>query len=149
LDELLTLEDIAGQTGVSVRRLREWCATGRPRCERDGHDWLIPMSELDRVQSFADGGDHPIDGRPVAIVVPADTAPRNVAIEVAKRLGLGPATVAMSNLSIDGQDYVVAAWKDADGAGGLPDLAKLAEEIGGDILEAPAPADERRGRSQG
>jgi hypothetical protein len=59
-------------------------------------------------------------------------------------LGLGPTTVAMSKLSIDGQDYVVAVWKDGDGAGGLPELVKLAEEVGGELLEGSVPVHDGR-----
>jgi len=144
MDELLTLEAVSAQTRVPVRMLREWCATGRLPCEREGSSWVLAISDLARVRSLAAGRNQPRgDGRPVAIVVPADKAPHDLAEEVARRLGMTPASVAMSRLAIDGQDYVVAVWK--DGQPQLPEVARLAEEIGGELLEgdeAPEPASE-------
>ncbi len=48
------------------------------------------------------------------------------------------ATVATSSLAIDGQAYVIAVWKDGNGVGGLPELAKLADEVGGELLDGLA-----------
>lgn len=139
MDELLTLDASSAQTGVSLRRLREWCATGRLRCERDGRDWVIPTSQLSNASALAAArmgeGDH---DHPVALVVPADVAPRDLADEVAYRLGLEPASVAMSTLAIDGQAYVVAVWKDGDEDAGLPKLVELAKEVGGELLDGTA-----------
>lgn len=140
MDELLTLDAISAQTGVSVRRLREWCATGRLTCESDGAGWVIPTSALKQVaglaatQAVTVDPDHP----PVALVVPAEAAPRNLGDEVAHRLGLTPASVAMSTLAIDGQDYVVAVWRNGHDGMSLPELADLAEEIGGQLLDGAA-----------
>lgn len=142
MDEFLSLDDVSAQTGVALRRLREWCATGLVRCEPRGSAWLIAESQVDRVRQLAEGQEQPIDeGHPIAIVVPAETAPPDLASEVAKRLGLAPLSVAMSSLAIDGQDYMVAVWKDGDGAGGLPELAVLAEEVGGALLDGSAVAE--------
>ena len=139
VDEFLSLEDVSARTGVSIRRLRQWCATGLLRCEPAGAAWMIAGSEVDRVRQLAAGQDHRIKaGHPIAIVVPAESAPPNLADEVARRLGLAPTTVAMSSLAIDGQDYLVAVWKDSDGAGGLPALAELIDEVGGAVLDASA-----------
>jgi hypothetical protein len=75
---------------------------------------------------------------PIALVVPADAAPRNLADEVAHRLVMEAASVAMSTLAIDGQDYVVAVWKDGTHNGGLPKLVELAKEVGGELLDGTA-----------
>lgn len=49
MEALLALDEVAQRTGQPVRRLRQWCATGSLRCERDGHGWLIPETEVPRV----------------------------------------------------------------------------------------------------
>lgn len=138
MDEPLTLDAVSIQTGISARRLREWCATGRIKCERDGTHWMIPTSEGERLAALAATAFGSDTDRPVALVVPADVAPRNLGDEVAHRLGLEPASVAMSSLAIDGQDYVVAVWKDGPEEGGLPKLLELAEEVGGALLDGAA-----------
>jgi hypothetical protein len=145
VDDMFTLDAVSEQTGIPLSRLREWCATGRLKCEREGGDWMIPPSELKQVAALAATqwarleGDHPI-----ALVVPAEVAPPNLADEVARRLGLEPASVAMSTLAMDGQDYVVAVWKDGHGNAGLPKVVKLAEEVGGELLDGAAPSAEPR-----
>ncbi len=139
MDDLLTLELVSGQTGIPIRRLREWCATGNLRCERRDDEWVIPTAESAQVAALAAAQwarfeeDHPI-----ALVVPAEVAPRNLGDEVAHRLGLQPESVAMSTLAIDGQDYVVAVWKDGPEDGGLPKVVELAKEVGGDLLSGRA-----------
>lgn len=143
MDDILTLEAVSGQTGISLRRLREWCATGRLECDRDGSDWVIRASEFKHVAALAATLSARLEGdRPIALVVPAEVAPRNLADEVAHRLGLEPASVAMSTLAMDGQDYVVAVWKDGQKNGGLPKVVQLAEEIGGELLDGAAPLTE-------
>jgi hypothetical protein len=149
MDELLMLDAVSAQSGISVRWLREWCATGRLRCESDGTDWLIPTSEGKRAAALAAARLGAGDGdRPVALVVPADVAPRNLADEVAHRLGLEADSVAMSSLAIDGQAYVVAVWKDGHEDGGLPKLVELAEEVGGASIDGAA-STFRRGNTTG
>lgn len=65
MDGLLTLDAVSKQTGTSVRRLREWCAAGRLKYEREGAHWQR-LAALAATASDSEA-DHP-----VAVAVPAE-----------------------------------------------------------------------------
>jgi hypothetical protein len=132
---MMSLAEVSATTGISLRTLRQWCATGRIYCEKDGAGWLVRERDLTMVAELAPSlaGDGP---EPVALIVPVEEPLKlDLAAEVARRLGLAPTTVAMSSLVIDGQEYAVAVWKDTDGAGGLAEVHELATELGGSLLD--------------
>jgi hypothetical protein len=136
VETLLALGNVAERTGQPVRRLRQWCATGTLRCERDGRGWLLPATELPRVVANAAARALLASNRKArALVVP------NVAVgyvdlkhEVADRLRRPEQNVSVSMLMIDGQEYVIATWPDADGGRATAAVADLAEELGGELL---------------
>jgi hypothetical protein len=136
MEALLALDEVAQRTGQTVRRLRHWCATGSLRCERDGRGWLIPETELPRVianaaERLLRASNHSAR----AIVVPNSAVGSiDLGVEVARRLQRPANAVSMSRLMIDGQEYVIATWPDADGGGATPAVAELAEELGGELL---------------
>jgi hypothetical protein len=134
----LTLEAAAAATGQSVNRLRAWCATGELQCEKDGHGWVIPSDELERVGALVAQRDAMFAaGHAQALVIPAASAFPELRAEVAHRLGLPAAAVATNTLALDGKAYVLAVWH-ADGVDGTYELAsliELAEELGGQLLD--------------
>jgi hypothetical protein len=136
MEALLALEEVAQRTGQTVRRLRQWCATGSLRCERDEHGWLVPESELPRVIANAAERILRASNRSArAIVVPSSgVGAVDLGKEVARRLQRPARAVSLSRLMIDGQEYVIATWPDADGGGATPAVAELAEELGGELL---------------
>ena len=141
MTEALTLDAVSKRSGISVRRLREWCATGRLKADKFHGTWLLPRSELPRVAELAAERIDPARiTAPLALLVPADVAPRNLATQIANRLGLAASSIALRGLAIDGQAYVVAVGKDGSELGDQPALAELADEIGGQLLDGLASA---------
>jgi hypothetical protein len=139
MDDVLTLSEAAQRTGHTARRLGAWCATGLLRCDRQGGSWVLPVSELERVQELSVVREQATGHtRPAVLAVPADVAPDDLADEVARRLGLPPDSVSISNVVIDRHEYTMAVWKDTDGAGTLPVLHALAEDLGGELLDRMA-----------
>jgi len=141
LEEPLSLEGAAAMYGVPIVRLRRWCATGKLRCERDGDDWLIAISEASQIIELAAEyatGRGPIRG----LAVPVPAVPPDLATTVAARLGLTTSAVTLTPLALDGVDYVVAVWKgDVERDGGLPALQELAVELDGELLDGELSGD--------
>lgn len=135
-EALLDLDDVAERTGQPVRRLRQWCATGSIRCERDGRGWLIPEAELSRVVANAAARALLASTRRARALVVPNAALGSVDLkeEVAHRLQQPEGSVSTSKLMIDGQEYVIATWADADGGRATAAVADLAEELGGELL---------------
>jgi hypothetical protein len=136
VEALLALDEVAQRTGQPVRRLRQWCATGSLRCEHDERGWLIPETEVPRViVNAAERTLRASNHSARAIVVP-NSAMGSVDLgkEVARRLQLPARAVSMSRLMIDGQEYAIATWPDADGGGATSAVAELAEELDGELL---------------
>jgi hypothetical protein len=136
VEALLALDEVAERTGQPVRRLRQWCATGSLRCERDGRGWLIPEGELSRVVANAAARALLASTRMArALVVPnGSVGSVDLREEVAHRLQQPQGTVSMNTLMIDGQEYVIATWPVADGGTATSAVAELAEELGGELL---------------
>lgn len=136
-DGMLAIDDAARQTGQPVRRLRQWCATGRVRCERDGRGWLIPEVEIGRIMSIAAARTVQGSNRHAsALVVPRSSSLRSSSLreQVAGELRITAQTVSMGTLTIDGQPYLIATWPKAAEARGSY-LATLAERLDGELLE--------------
>jgi len=140
-EETLSLEAAAAMYAVPIVRLRRWCATGKLRCERDGDDWLIAISEASGIIELAAEyatGRGPIRG----LAVPVPAVPPDLATTVAARLGLTTSAVTLTPLALDGVDYVVAVWKgDVERDGGLPALQELAVELDGELLDGELSGD--------
>ena len=138
MNQLLSMADAATATGQPVRRLRNWCATGKLSCEVQGGEWLVPLSQLLRVAELAAEREDAIAaGRASGALVPVTRASADLPDEIARRLGLPSASVSTSTLALDGQEYLVAVWR-AGAAAGAPDLAPvvdLVEELGGELLD--------------
>jgi hypothetical protein len=134
-EETLSLQRAAARYEVPLIRLRRWCATGKLRCERAGDDWVIPVSEVGRIEELAqqyETGSAPVRG--LAVRVPA--VPPDLATTVAARLGLRRSAVTLTPLALDGVEYVVAVWRgDIDRDGGLPALQELAVELDAELLD--------------
>jgi hypothetical protein len=137
MDQLLSLASAATATGQPLRRLRNWCATGKLQCEHQAGEWQIPLSQLLRVAVLVAERDQAIaDGHPVAALIPVTAASPELPAEIARRLNLPEQSVSTSTLALDGQAYVVAVWL----AGGAvpPDLAPVldfVEGLGGELLD--------------
>jgi hypothetical protein len=136
VETLLALGDVAERTGQPIRRLRQWCATGRLRCERDGRGWLLPETELPRVVANVAAQVLLASNRKARALVVPNVAVGSVDLrdEVAHRLQRPEQAVSVSTLMIDGQEYVVATWPDSDGGTAPAAVADLAEELGGELL---------------
>ena len=135
--EMMSLREAADRSGQSIIRLGRWCATGHLRCERDGADWVIPVSELGAIEKAAVDHAAAVEEKRVnALAVPVPAVPPDLAGEVASRLGLDRGDVSITPLALDGMEYVVAVWRGtASGSGGLPTLERLAAELHGDLLD--------------
>ena len=134
---LLSLDQAAQRSAQSVERLGRWCATGKIHCERDADQWLIRESELDAIARAARDAATAVEERRVtALAVPAPAVPRDLAHQVASRLGLSAGAVSITRLALDGAEYVVAVWPgDAVGDGGLPAVQDLALDLGAELLD--------------
>jgi hypothetical protein len=136
VEALLALDEVTQRTGQPARRLRQWCATGSLRCERDGRGWLIPESEVPRV--IANAAERTLrasDRSARALVVPNSSVGQvDLEQEVARRLQRPVKSISTSKLMIDGQEYLIATWPDADRGDATSAVAKLAEELGGELL---------------
>jgi excisionase family DNA binding protein len=136
METVLAIDEAAQRTGQPVRRLRQWCATGRLRCERDRRGWLIPEAEIARVSSIAaTRAVRGSDRTARALVVPRSArGSTNLRGQVAAELRIPTTTVSIDGLTIDGQAYVIATWPGlADSRGSA--LADLAEELDGELLD--------------
>ena len=138
---MLSLRDASKQSGQTVIRLGRWCATGQIRCESDGHAWMIRVSELPAIATVArEQEDAVAEKRITAFAVPAP-APRDLAHQVAARLGLTLGQVSVTPFALNDVDYMVAVWHGAMlSAGGLPALQELALELNGDLLDGDVEA---------
>jgi hypothetical protein len=136
VEAVLTLDQVTQRTGQPVRRLRQWCATGSIRCERDARGWLIPEAEIARVRSIAAartvrGSDHSAR----ALVVPRTvTETANLREQVARQLRIPMKAVSISTLTIDGQPYLIATWPGPADARASA-LAELLEQLDGELLD--------------
>jgi hypothetical protein len=134
-EDTLPLEEAAARYDVPLVRLRRWCATGKLRCERDGDDWLVPVSEGTRITELSTQyrtGSSPVR----ALAVPVTLVPSDLATTVADRLGLTATAVTLTPLALDGVEYVVAVWRgDILRYGGLPALQELAVELDAELLD--------------
>jgi hypothetical protein len=137
MDQLISLAAAAKATGQLVRRLRNWCATGKLECELQDGEWHIPLAQLLLIAGVAADREQAIAaGRPVAAMIPVTTASPELPGEIARRLNLPDHSVSTSTLALDGQEYVVAVWR--AGGDAAPDLAPvldLVEELGGELLD--------------
>ena len=137
MDQLLSLASAAIATGQPIRRLRNWCATGKLECELQAREWQIPLSQLLRVAVLAAERDQAIaDGHPVAALIPVTAASPELPGEIARRLNLPERSVSTSTLALDGQEYVLAVWR----AGGavahdLAPVLDFVEGLGGELLD--------------
>lgn len=136
---LLTLDEVGRRTGQLVRRLRRWCATGELSCEREADAWLLPESALPAVLILAAAQGRFSGGRPIALAVPApDASAEELGKHIERELGVPAGAIAMTTISIDGEEHLVAVWPSHATRNARADrLAKVAEEIGGDILMFP------------
>lgn len=132
-----TLTAAAAATGQPLRRLQGWCATGKLDCERDGDTWLIGSDQILRIPEIAARRARSIAaGRPAAAIVPVTNATPDLAAEIARRLGIAEAEVAVSTLALDGRAYLMAVWKIADeDASNLAPVVEMVEDLGGDVLD--------------
>lgn len=71
----------------------------------------------------------------VALAVPADVDPATIALELARRLRLDRDAIVVRAVAGGHQRYVIAAWPRMDDPNGLDQLAALAEELGGDLID--------------
>jgi hypothetical protein len=137
IDQLISLAAAAKATGQPVRRLRNWCATGKLECELEDGEWHIPLTQVLRIAAVAaDREDAIAAGRPVAALIPVTTASPGLPREIARRLSLPEDSVSTGTLALDGQEYVVAVSR--AGADVSPDLAPvidLVEQLGGELLD--------------
>jgi hypothetical protein len=144
IDHLVPLPAAANATGQPVRRLRNWCATGKLECELQDGEWHLPLSQLLRIAAVAAERDHAIAaGRPVAALIPVTSASAELPGEIARRLSLPENSVSTSTLALDGQEWVVAVWRADDGA--APNIAPvidLVEQLGGEILDGEVSVNE-------
>jgi len=135
-EAVLAIDEAARRTSQPVRRLRQWCATGRIRCEHDGQGWLIPEAEIGRARAI--GAARVVRGSDRsarALVVPGSIlGSANLREQVAGGLRIPTADVSMDALTIDGQAYVIAMWPRAADARGS-NLAELAEHLDGELLD--------------
>ncbi|MBI3751170.1 MAG: hypothetical protein HY263_05885 [Chloroflexi bacterium] len=137
---LLTLPEVAGETRQPEHRLRRWCATGKLRCERDGPDWVIPSTELPVVVLLGRGAGRSASRRPLvglALPGPHDGVP--LAAELATLLGVDATAVAVRDLAIDGEPYILATWGTHPGPAATGRLEQLALARGGELLEEGRP----------
>ena len=143
IDHLVPLPAAANATGQPVRRLRNWCATGKLECELADAEWHISLSQLLRIPGLAAERDQAIAaGRPVAAVVPVTTASPELPGEIARRLSLTENAVSTSTLALDGKEWVVAVWRAGDGAPNLAPVIDLVEELGGELLDGEVSVNE-------
>ena len=136
MEAVLAIDEAAQRTGQPVRRLRQWCATGRIRCERDGRGWLVPEAEIGRVRSVAaERTVRGSDRSARALIVPRSAlGAANLRDQVAGELQIPTTAVSLDRLTIDGQAYVIATWPIAADARGSA-LAELAEKMDGELLD--------------
>lgn len=133
---MLAIEEAAERTGQPVRRLRQWCATGRIRCERDGRGWLIPEAEIGRATAIGAARILRGSDRGARALVIPQSALQSASLreQVAGELRIPVQTVSIGTLTIDSQAYLIATWpSDADASGSV--LADLAEQLDGELLE--------------
>jgi hypothetical protein len=135
MDRHISLDAAAQVTGEPIARLRGWCATGRLRCEREGGEWQVPLDELPRIAALVEEHDRAVEaGESAVLVVPVSAATTDLSAEIARRLGLPVGTVSTSTLALDGSEYLLAVWK-TDGTVALGPVARLAAELGGELLD--------------
>lgn len=130
--DYLPLSDVSEQTHVSVRKLREWCATGRLSCERIGDSWALHAADVeDLVRELASHDVHAT--RDASLALPAEVATPQAEREIADALGVGRGEIAVARLMIDGMEYVVlAAHADADA---IEAARGVVERYGGQLLD--------------
>jgi len=129
----LSLEAVALRTSQPIRRLREWCATGRLACQRFGSEWSIERSDIARVFDLAT--DHARRARTIrhgVLAVPANNGTDDLQLAVSQGTGVLRANIAVDRMVIDGEDLEVATWEHP--AGSTTDLLALADDLGGELL---------------
>ena len=140
MSPLLSVDEVSRRTGTRPRLLRQWCATGRLRCERAvARDWLIAESDLAIVLVLGRAhGALVADHREIALLVPGQRAGIGLAERLERALGLDPGSVFTSPLVMDGDEYVVATWPAGSEIGTDASVAKIVETLGGDLLDIGA-----------
>ena len=110
MTELTKIEDVATAAGVPTSRLRSWCATGQLRCDRDERGWLVPRSEMARLDALVASRGNGANGHhPIALAMPVDRARGDGLVELKRRAEVTP-EVAGVPLSVDGMDYAIVSW---------------------------------------
>jgi hypothetical protein len=104
---------------------------------------MVPIEEIAAIRTVArEHGTAASEDRVTALAVRAPAAPRDLADQVASRLGLARGAVSLTPLALDGEEYVVAVWRGhAAGSGGLPALRDLAVELDGELLDGEVAED--------
>ena len=134
MTELTTIEDVATAAGVPTARLRRWCATGQLRCDRDERGWLVPQSEIARVDALVASRGHGGNGHhPVALAMPVDRDFGDGLVELTRRAEVTP-EVAGVPLSVDGMDYAIVSWPSIGDDGRADAVAELAWALDAEIL---------------
>jgi hypothetical protein len=129
----LSLDAVALRTCQPVRRLREWCATGRLPCQGTPEGWFIERRDIARVFDLA--ADHErraTDVRHGILAVPANKGVEDLQLAVSQGTGIQRSDIAVNRMVIDGEDHVVATWSHP--ADSTTDLLALASELGGELL---------------
>ncbi len=130
-DEYVSLATIAERTGVSVRSLREWCATGRLACERFGGTWAIRTADSDEVRQLAERRPRP--PRHATLVLPVEVSTTDVERTVMRAFGLTARNVSKVRPTIDDMEYVGFS---ADAETEAIERARLVVEgFGGQLLD--------------
>lgn len=146
----VSLAEVARRTGVTVGQLREWCATGRLPCDRDGSEWCLGESHVPKVAALATLGRRLAEGRradgrqPFAAAFRDSIAARLTLQELRRQSTADFADVSVAPLAIDGMTLVVVAgWLPSSLA---PAVSEVVERRGGWFLDAvDAPGDALRG----
>lgn len=136
----VSLPEVAQRTGVAVAQLREWCATGRLPCDRDGTEWCLGESHVPKAAALATLGrrlaqGQRADGRqPFAAAFRDSVAARHALQELRRQSTADLADVSIAPLAIDGMTLVVVAgWLPARLA---PAVSEVVERRGGWFLDA-------------
>ncbi|HEY8437584.1 MAG TPA: hypothetical protein VIK65_03120 [Candidatus Limnocylindrales bacterium] len=133
------LDAVAGQTGSSVERLREWCATGLLQCDRVAGEWALPESELAAAHALAAVGPRladptlPDGGHLLAVAFPDHPAASRALDAIRSRTGVRPRDVELAPLSIDGQPMVLVAGRVP--ARHRDEIESIVRESGGRLID--------------
>jgi hypothetical protein len=145
MQRLMRLEDVAALTRQPPRRLRQWCATGQLACEPAGMSWEIGESQIPRISALAgQPGRLPGGRRAAALALPASAAGPPLIRQIAQRLSLAEADLALATVAIDRVERALIVWPERSQENAASALAGLADELEGELLdggEAPIAPD--------